>query len=247
MVTIGETVSHYRILEELGHGGMGVVYRAHDEHLPRNVALKVLPAGTLTNEIARSRFRREAHTLSDLNHPNIATVYDFDSQNGVDFLAMEFVEGVTLAAKTAAGPLVEAETINLGTQIAEALEEAHERRIIHRDLKPANVMVTSKGRVKVLDFGLAKIMRHAEVDAETASLAESQPGVVMGTVPYMAPEQLQGKVVDSRADIYALGTILYELATGQRPFPEKQSTPLIASILTEPPQPPHEFGRPRHF
>ena len=242
MIATGETVSHYRILEKLGGGGMGVVYRAHDERLDRDVALKVLPAGMLGDETARSRFRREALTLSQLNHPNVAVVHDFDSDNGVDFLTMEYVEGETLAAKAAAGPLAESEIVNLGTQIAEALEEAHEHQIIHRDLKPANVMVTSKGRVKVLDFGLAKMVRPTEVDAATASLAESQAGTVMGTVPHMAPEQFQGKALDARADIYALGAILYEMATGQRPFPEKQSTPLIASILTEPPQPPRELN-----
>jgi eukaryotic-like serine/threonine-protein kinase len=239
---VGQSVSHYRILEKLGGGGMGVVYRAHDERLDRDVALKVLPAGLLSDETARSRFRREALTLSQLNHPNIAVVHDFDSDSGVDFLTMEYVVGETLAAKTATGPVPEKEVIALGTQIAEALEEAHEHQIIHRDLKPANVMVTSKGRVKVLDFGLAKLTRPTEADGETASLAESQVGMVMGTVPYMAPEQLQGKQVDARADIYALGGVLYELATGQRPFPEKQSTPLIASILSEAPQPPRELN-----
>jgi TolB-like protein len=221
---------------------MGVVYRAHDEHLDRDVALKILPAGLLSDETARSRFRRESLTLSHLNHPAIAMVFDFDSENGVDFLTMEYVEGETLAAKVGAGPLPEKEVVSLGTQIAEALEEAHEHQIIHRDLKPANVMVTAKGHAKILDFGLAKLVKPKEADAATASLAESQPGVVMGTVPYMAPEQLQGRTVDARADIYGLGTILYELATGQRPFPEKQSTPLIASILTEPPQPPRELN-----
>lgn len=242
MVTTGETVSHYRILERLGGGGMGVVYRAHDERLDRDVALKVLPSGLLSDETARSRFRREALTLSKLNHPNIAVVHDFDSEGGTDFLIMECVEGETLAAKTAAGPLPDKDVIALGTQIAEALDEAHAHKIIHRDLKPANVMVTPKGHVKVLDFGLAKMVRPTEVDSATASLAETQPCVVVGTVPYMAPEQLQGKPVDSRTDIYALGAILYEMATGQRPFPEKQSTPLIASILTEPPQPPRELN-----
>ncbi len=242
MITTGDTVSHYRILEKLGGGGMGVVYRAHDEHLPRDVALKVLPAGMLSEAAARSRFRREAMALSQLSHPGIATIFDFDSENGEDFLAMEYVEGETLAAKTAAGPLAERDVIALGKQIAEALEEAHERQIIHRDLKPANVMVTSKGRAKVLDFGLAKMMRPQEVDAATASVAETQPGVVLGTLPYMAPEQLRGRAVDSRADIYALGAILYEMATGRRPFPEKQSTPLIASILTAPPQPPRQLN-----
>jgi TolB-like protein/predicted Zn-dependent protease len=239
---VGKTVSHYRILSKLGGGGMGVVYRAHDEHLDRDVALKVLPAGMLADETARSRFRREALALSHLNHPNVAVVHDFDSENGVDFLTMEYVEGETLAAKVAAGPLPEEDIVALGMQIAEALDDAHEHNIIHRDLKPANVMVTQKGRVKVLDFGLAKLVRPAEVYAATASLAETQPGALMGTVPYMAPEQLRGKAVDARADIYALGTILYEMATGQRPFRLKGSTPLIASILTEPPQPPRALN-----
>ncbi len=241
---IGTTFSHYRILEELGHGGMGVVYRARDEHLPRDVALKVLPAGLFSDETARSRFRREAHTLSQLNHPNIATVFDFDRENGVDFLAMEFVEGETLAAKVAASPLLEREVIALGTQIAEALEDAHEHGIIHRDLKPGNVMVNAKGRAKVLDFGLAKLLSPAQVDAATASLPETQAGAILGTVPYMAPEQLRGEEVDARADLYALGAVLYELATGRKPFPDKQSSQLIVAILTQtPPMPRHLNGR----
>ncbi len=233
----GSTLSHYAIVEKIGEGGMGVVYKARDTHLDRDVAIKVLPAGMLADETARSRFRREALTLSHLSHPSLAVVHDFDSENGVDFLAMEYVAGETLAAKVASGQLSERDVITLGTQIAEALEEAHEHKVIHRDLKPSNVMVTAKGRVKVLDFGLAKLVKPAgaEADAATASLTGSQPGAVMGTLPYMAPEQLQGKTVDARADIYALGAVLYEMVTGQRPFREKQSTPLIASILTEPP------------
>jgi eukaryotic-like serine/threonine-protein kinase len=242
MVTIGETISHYRILEELGRGGMGVVYRARDEHLPRDVALKVLPPGMFSDETARSRFRREAQTLSQLNHPNIAMVLDFDRENGVDFLAMEFVEGETLAAKVAAGPLPENEVVALGTQIAEALEEAHEHQIIHRDLKPGNVIVTPKGRAKVLDFGLAKLLKPTEADAATASLAETQAGTMMGTVPYMSPEQLQGKPADARTDVYALGTVLYEMATGRRPFPEAQTSQLIAAILTQAPKPARELN-----
>jgi eukaryotic-like serine/threonine-protein kinase len=242
MVTIGESVSHYRILEKLGGGGMGVVYRAHDEHLDRDVALKVLPAGMLADETARSRFRREALTLSHLNHPGIAVVHDFDSENGVDFLTMEYVEGETLAAKAAAGPLLEKDVIALGTQIAEALEDAHEHEIIHRDLKPANVMVTPKGRVKVLDFGLAKLVKPAAADGATASLAESQPGVVMGTVPYMAPEQLRGQKADPRTDIWAAGAVLYEMATGRRPFSETTAPLLMDAILNKAPQAPHTFN-----
>jgi TolB-like protein/Tfp pilus assembly protein PilF len=239
---IGSTISHYRILEQLGGGGMGVVYRAHDERLDRDVALKVLPAGMLADETARSRFRREALTLSQLNRPNIAVIHHFDSDKGVDFLTMEFVAGETLSAKAAAGPLPEKEVVGLGVQIAEALEEAHEHNIIHRDLKPANVMVTAKGRAKVLDFGLAKLTRPSEADGETASLAETQAGAVMGTVPYMAPEQLQGKTVDMRADIYPLGAVLYEMTTGRRPFPEKQTSQLIAAILTRTPAAPRELN-----
>ena len=242
MVSTGKNVSHYRIHEKLGGGGMGVVYRAHDEHLDRDVALKVLPAGLLSDESARSRFRREALTLSHLNHPGIAVIHDFDSENDVDFLTMEYVKGETLAAKAGAGPLPEKDVVALGTQIAEALEEAHAHKVIHRDLKPANVMVTAKGRVKVLDFGLAKLVKPPEADAATASLAESQPGVVMGTVPYIAPEQLEGKAVDARADVYALGAVLYEMATGRRPFPEKQLPQLIAAILTRTPQTPRELN-----
>jgi eukaryotic-like serine/threonine-protein kinase len=238
---IGRTISHYRVLEKLGEGGMGVVYKARDERLDRDVALKILPAGTLADETARSRFRREALTLSQLNHPNIAVVYDFDTENGMDFLAMEYVLGETLAAKVAAGPLPERDVIAIGTQIAEALEEAHEHDIIHRDLKPGNVMMTPKGRLKVLDFGLAKLAKPLEVDAATGSLAETQAGAVMGTVPYMAPEQLQGKSVDARADIYAMGAVLYEMVTGRRPFPEGQTSQLIAAILTQPPKPPREL------
>jgi serine/threonine protein kinase/Tfp pilus assembly protein PilF len=234
---IGQTLGHCRILEKIGAGGMGVVYRAHDVHLDRDVAVKVLPAGLLADETARSRFRREALTLSHLNHPGIAVVYDFDSESGVDFLAMEYVEGEALAAKVAAGPLPEKDVIALGTQIAEALQEAHEHKIIHRDLKPANVMVTPKGRVKVLDFGLAKLVKPTEADGVTASLAESQPGVVMGTVPYMAPEVFRGQEADARSDLWALGVMLYEMAAGGRPFQGQTTHELSAAILREVPLP----------
>ncbi|MGE5327303.1 MAG: protein kinase domain-containing protein, partial [Deltaproteobacteria bacterium] len=242
MVCVGETVSHFRIIEELGRGGMGVVYRARDERLSRDVALKVLTAGMFADETARGRFRREALALSQLNHPNIAVVYEFDNENGVDFLAMEYVAGQTLADKVSAGPLAEEEVITLGMQIAEALEDAHEHGIIHRDLKPGNVIVTAKGRAKVLDFGLAKFSKPAEVDVRTASSADSQSGMVAGTIPYMPPEQLHGRPTDPRTDIYALGAVLYEMATGQRAFPGESSIKLIASILNEPPEPPRQLN-----
>jgi serine/threonine-protein kinase len=233
---IGRTLSHYRIVEKIGAGGMGEVYRARDQHLGRDVALKVLPAGTLSDEHARKRFRKEAQALSKLNHPNIATVHDFDTQNGVDFLVMELVEGVTLSDKLAGGPLPEKEISRLGGQVAEALEEAHEQGVVHRDLKPGNVMVTAKGQVKVLDFGLAKLVRPVTGTATTESFTETQG--VAGTLPYMAPEQLQGEAVDARTDIYALGTVLYEMAAAQRPFPAKQATQLIAAILKDAPPAP---------
>ncbi|HYK91791.1 MAG TPA: protein kinase [Acidobacteriota bacterium] len=240
---IGNTISHYRIVEKLGEGGMGVVYRAHDEQLDRDVALKVLSAGALADESARMRFRREALVLSQLNHPNIAVVHAFDTQDGVDFLAMELVPGVTLAQKLAAGALPEKEAIALGMQIADALEEAHERNIVHRDLKPGNVMVTAKGRVKVLDFGLARLVPPTELEAATtAGSAETQAGMLVGTMPYMAPEQLQGQRADARSDVWALGSVLYEMATARRPFPEKEPTQLVAAILTHPAQPPRELN-----
>src|SRR5271170_7146027 len=184
---IGQILGHYKILEKLGKGGMGEVYSAHDSRLERDIAIKILPAGMLTDDAARKRFRNEALALSKLNHPNIATIYDFDTDAGVDFLAMEYVRGETLAEKLAGGELAEKEVATLGDQIAGALEEAHEHGIVHRDLKPSNIMVTPKGRVKVLDFGLAKLARPmgGMTTADTLSEVEGAPG----TLPYMAPEQ----------------------------------------------------------
>ncbi len=225
---IGQTLGHYRIVEKIGAGGMGEVYRAHDERLDRDVALKILPSGTLNDESARKRFRNEALALAKLSHPHIATVFDFDSQEGMDFLVMELVSGATLAEKLAAGPLPEKEVIELGSQVAEALEEAHEQHVVHRDLKPGNIIVTLKGQAKVLDFGLAKLQRPAGEAERTASFTATMS--VSGTLPYMAPEQLRGGAVDARTDIWALGAVLYEMATGQRAFPAKLATALAADI-----------------
>jgi eukaryotic-like serine/threonine-protein kinase len=226
---MGQTLGHYLILEKIGAGGMGVVHRARDERLERDVAVKILPPGCLEDEASRKRFRKEALALSRLNHPNIATVHDFDREAGVDFLAMELVAGETLSQKIQAGALPEKEIISIAAQMADALEEAHEHRIVHRDLKPRNIMITPKGQVKLLDFGLAKLLRPAggmttlETLSETAGLA--------GTAPYMAPEQLRGDVVDARSDIFSLGTVLYEMGTGQRPFKEETFARLTDAIL----------------
>jgi serine/threonine protein kinase/Flp pilus assembly protein TadD len=236
----GQVLGHYRVLERIGGGAMGVVFRAHDERLDRDVALKVLPVGSLSDESARRRFRKEALTLSRLNHPNIETVYDFDTQDGIDFLVLELIVGMTLDRKLSGAPLAEKDILIVGGQIAKALEEAHDHGILHRDLKPANLMVTSKGQVKVLDFGLAKLLR-ISVTALTESLDE-MPGVA-GTLPYMAPEQLRGEPPDFRSDLYALGAVLYEMAAGHRPFPQLQATKLIASILNEDPPLPSKLNR----
>jgi serine/threonine protein kinase/Flp pilus assembly protein TadD len=237
---IDQTLGHYRIIEKIGAGGMGVVYRARDERLERDVALKVLPPGALADEEMRKRFRREALALSKLNHPNIATIHDFNTEKDVDFLAMEYISGVTLGEKSLSGASPEAEVVQVGKQAAEALEAAHEQGMIHRDLKPGNIMVTPKGLVKVLDFGLAKLLRPSGTIDKTLTLAGSQ--ALSGTLPYMAPEQLEGSEVDQRTDIHALGAILYELATGKRPYPQETPSELIQAILHKQPELPRSLG-----
>jgi len=233
---VGDTLGHYRITERIGAGGMGVVYRAHDERLERDVALKVLPTGTLADEDARKRFRKEALALARLNHPNIAAVYDFDTQDGQDFLVMEYVPGGTLAGRLTNGALPEKEVVLLGAQIAAALEEAHEQGIVHRDLKPGNIAITLKGQAKVLDFGLAKLLQPASAGMPGDSLTASVAGAeVAGTLPYMAPEQVEGERVDARTDIYALGAVLYEMGAGRRPFQANSALRLSDAIRHEPP------------
>jgi serine/threonine-protein kinase len=187
---VGQELGHYRITEKIGSGGMGEVFRAHDQHLDRDVAIKVLPPGTLSDESARKRLRKEAQALSKLNHPNVATIYDFDTQRGVDFLVMEYIPGVTLSEKVGARPLPEKEVIVLGTQLADGLSAAHEHGVTHRDLKPSNLRVTGDGRLKVLDFGLAKLRFPVAASATTETLSGTQ--TMAGTLPYMAPEQLLG-------------------------------------------------------
>lgn len=229
---IDRTLSHYRIVERIGAGGMGVVHRARDERLGRDVALKVLPAGSLDDEAARERFHREALALSRLNHPHIATIYDLDRHEDVDFLVMEYIPGRTVAQRVAEGALPESEAASIACQIAEALEEAHEQGIVHSDLTSGNVIVTPKGWAKVLDFGLATLRGPALQSAETS--AYSAESLVAGTLPYMAPEQLLHGQADARSDLYSLGVVLFEMTTGKLPFQETLAPALIEAICHRP-------------
>ena len=231
--TVGEMFGHYRLVEQLSAGGMGIVYRAHDEHLDREVALKVLSPANLHDPGACRRFHNEAVILSKLNHPNIVAIYDFDDHDRMPFLIMEYVRGQTLAARLERGPLRQKEVLQIAKEIAAAVEEAHEHRIVHRDLKPQNVMLTPKGQVKVADFGLARLTAPAIDPAVTINISRELG--VMGTLPYMPPEQLRGEPADFRSDIYSAGAVLYELATGRRAFPETLGPQLIDSILHKTP------------
>jgi eukaryotic-like serine/threonine-protein kinase len=237
---IGSKLGQYTIREQIGAGGMGVVYRARDERLERDVALKVLPVGRVTEEGAR-RLRKEALSLSRLNHPNIETVFDFNSQEGVDFLVAELIPGTTLSDKLAAGPLPEKEIVRLGAQLAEGLEAAHGSGLVHRDLKPGNLRITPDGRLKILDFGLAKEFGRAS-GVENGATQDVTVGII-GTVAYMAPEQLHGEAADVRSDIYSAGAVLYEMATSRQPFEEKTSPLLIASVLNRSPAAPSVVNR----
>ncbi|MFZ0818491.1 MAG: protein kinase [Candidatus Acidiferrales bacterium] len=237
---IGKTLGHYLILSKIGAGGMGEVYSARDERLERDVALKILSAEALADEAARKRFRKEALALSKLNHPNIATIFDFDTESGVDFLAMEYVQGETLAQKLSGGSLPEKETAAIAAQIVDSLDEAHEQGIVHRDLKPSNIMVTPKGRVKVLDFGLAKLLRPVGSITTAETLSDTQG--LAGTLPYMSPEQLQDDQVDARSDIFSFGAVVYESATGQRPFRGEVVSRLMDAILHQTPVPPRALN-----
>ncbi len=232
---VGQTLGHYCIREWIGAGGMGVVYRAHDERLDRDVAVKVLSPQALGDGVARKRFRKEALALSRLNHPNLATVFDFDTQDGTDFLVTEYIPGANLNDSIGPGFLTEEQVVGLGLQLAQGLAAAHEQGVVHRDLKPSNLRITPDGRLKILDFGIAKIVAATEGEA-TQTLTETQK--VAGTLLYMAPEQLRGEPPDLRTDIYATGVVLYEMATGKRPFEQTLSTALVNDIINKPPPSP---------
>jgi serine/threonine-protein kinase len=238
---VGKTVSHYRILEKLGAGGMGEVYRAHDTRLGRDVAIKVLPEAFANDRERLARFEREAQVLAALNHPHIASIHGLEDSSGTPCLVMELVEGPTLVERLGRGPLPVKEALELAHQIAEALEAAHEKGIIHRDLKPQNVKVTREGAIKVLDFGLAKA-REAEVtesdlsQSPTLSAAATRAGTILGTAAYMSPEQARGKAIDKRADIWAFGCVLFELLTGKKAFSGETVSDTLASIIKPNPE-----------
>jgi len=229
MLPAGTRLGPYEIVAPIGAGGMGEVYRAHDDRLERDVALKVLPPDSVGDTERLERFVREARVLAALSHPHIVTIYSTEEADGIPFLTMELVQGRPLTELMASGGLALSRLYELAVPLADAIAAAHDKQVTHRDLKPANIMVSSDGRLKVLDFGLAAI--HAPADADQTQMALTQQGAVLGTLPYMSPEQVEGKAVDHRSDIFSLGVILYEMATGQRPFAGESRASLASSIL----------------
>jgi len=225
---IGKTISHYNLLEKLGEGGMGVVYKADDTKLKREVAIKFLPRHILSNKEVRQRFEIEAQAAAALNHPNIAHIYAIEDTDDEMFIVMEFIDGKELKDKIKTGPISTNEAINIANQIAEGLDVAHKKGILHRDIKSSNIMITKDGRVKIMDFGLAKIKGGTEL---------TKIGSTVGTAAYMSPEQARGEELDHRTDIWSFGVVFYEMLSGQLPFLGEYEQAVIYSILNEEPKP----------
>src|SRR3974390_2410824 len=244
---INGTIGHYRILRQLGSGGMGVVYEAEDSKLGRHVALKFLQESGRTDASAMERFLREARSASAMNHPGICTIYAIEEQDGRTYIAMELLEGESLDKVLSRGPLTIARTIEIGIHVADALDAAHKKNIVHRDIKPANIFVTQIGTTKLLHFGLAKLVAGEDIgEGETVTELETAllttPGTAVGTIAYMSPEQARGEVLDGRSDLFSLGSVLYQTVTGALPFPGSTSAVIFGNILHSAPVSPVELN-----